>query len=370
MMKHKAAIILFGKVTAVLLILFYSLGCERNLEEVASPAIKLTGNVPPTTEADGRASFRFVANISPLAGEEYATVTFRCTGGAFAGSDSATLQTVRANERGEAVSEWIVPQKGGEYFVSASVGTDGNRFEDRVKVVLKDTIPDSIPVVPPVVDIPDTIRIQITGTDTVRANGLSLLKINLALLNSTARQLTVSNNTGTLSDGTITSTTARPITVQLDSSRRGEAYLRIGNRVEPYFIRAFTTNDPNTFQLVSFTPKRAWPDRIFVEADSTYLQPNSQTPVNIFLTRNVGQVSVGTPIDIEAYQEIDGTKRSLPLLKNIANSFSDEQGRASFVFVADTNVAVRARPVTIRASSLNDRGEAFFREIQVQLKAR
>lgn len=361
----------FSKLIAVVFSLTYLLACEKNLEEVSSPVIKLTASVPPTAEADGRSAYRFTANISPLAGENYKTITFRCSGGTFADSDSATLQTVRANERGEAVSDWIVPQTGGEYYVSASIGGGNSTFEDRVKVVLKDTIPDTIPVVvvpPPVPDVPDTITIAVLGSDTVRANGVSLLRINLALLNSTEKQLQVSNSAGTLSDGTTVATALKPVTIQLDSNRRGEAFLRVGNRVEPYFIRANSVANPTTFRLISFTPLRANPDRLFLEADSTYLQPNSQTIINVFLTRNTGQVSINTPIEFEAYQDIDSVRRSLPLLKNIANGFSNEQGRASVVFVADTNVATRAKPVIIRASAVNDRGQAISKEITVQLK--
>ena len=342
----------------------------KSLEEVALPIIRLSNNVPTGATADGRTTYRFTANVSASVSDGYNVITFKASGGILVGSDSTNTQMVRVNEKGEATSDWIVPNKGGDYFISASVGSGSNTFEDRARITLQDTIPDSIPAVP---TIRDTILISIAGSDTVRANNETLLRINLALKNPHISQVVVSNNVGGLSDGTTittVTTTVKSLTVQIDQTGHGEAYLKMSNQVEPYFVRANLASDPTVFKLLSFTPLRAYADKIFLEADSTIVQPNSQTPVNAFLVRNVGQVSLGTPIDFEAYQDSSGVKKSLSVLKNLANNLTNTQGTASIAFVADTLMIDRTKPVMIKASSLNDRGQTISKEITIRVKTR
>ncbi|UFH53100.1 hypothetical protein [Spirosoma sp. KNUC1025] len=339
----------------------------KSLEETPQPIIRLSSNVPAGATADGRSSYRFTANVSASVSDEYNVITFRSSGGTFVSSDSSYIQMVRVNEKGEATSDWVVPNKGGDYFISASVGSGSNRFEERIKVVLKDTIPDTIPVIP---TIRDTILISIAGADSVRADNVSLLRINLALKNPHITQLVVSNNVGSLSDGTATATSVKSLTVQVDQAGQGEAFLKMSNQVEPYFIRANLVSDPTVFKLYSFTPRRAYADKIFLEADSVMVQPNSKTPVNAFLVRNVGLVSLGTPIDFEAYQDSSGVKKPLSVLNNIANNLTNAQGTASIVFVADTLMIDRSKPVFIKASSLNDRGQTISKEISLRVKNR
>ncbi|WP_128543330.1 hypothetical protein [Larkinella soli] len=341
--------------------LFY---CCKTLQETPSPIIRLSSNVPPNAVANGKSSYRFVARVSESVSEEYSIVAFKCSGGIFANTDSANVQLVRVNEKGEGIVDWIVPAVGGSYFISATIGSGINTFSDQLQVTLQDSVAPVIPVVP------DTIQISIPGTDTVRADGESLLKIDLALKYPVARQLVLANNAGTLSDGTNlgTVTETKPIVVQLDGAGRGQAFLRVGLLVEPYIIKAYVAENTPAFKLVQFTPRRANPDNIFLEADSSFVRPNSQTPLKAFLVRNVGKVSIGTRINYEAYQDIDGSKKTVDLLKNLANNLSDDKGTASAVFVADTTVVDRRRPVFIRASSRNDRGETIFKEIRIQVK--
>ncbi|MGA0556484.1 hypothetical protein ACO2Q8_07530 [Larkinella sp. VNQ87] len=329
----------------------------KTLNEVPQPIIMLSSTVPANALADGRTAYRFTAKVSPSVSEEYKTITFRSTGGQFASSDSATLYSVRVNEKGEASTDWIVPATGGDYYVSALVGNGSGAYQDMVKVTLATSIP-----------LTDSITIAITGSDTVRANGQTILKINLKSNNPVIRQLVVSNNLGILSDGTAFPTAEAPLQVQLDQSGQGELYLRVGNRVDPYFIRAYLPNNPNAFKLFTFTPLRAYPDNIFVEPDSSFVLPNSQTPVAIYLVRNTGTVSIGTRIDYEVYQDIDGVKKNYSLLKNVANNFTDESGKAAVVFVADTSVVDRRKPVFLKASSFNDKGQAISKEIILKVK--
>jgi hypothetical protein len=310
-------------------------------EKINSKEIEIfTTKVPSDAIANGAASYELTAKISPNASDAYQLITFKCTDGRFSGEGDKLSRQIRANSNGEATINWIVPAKAGTYFVSASIGKDSNVYKDEKSITLKENTPASI-----------TLVSDVTNFTTVVANGESIVPYNIIIQNSSARNVIVTTNEGSLTDGLLAE--SKSIQLKADNTGKATVQLKLSTSVTRYSIKASVAD--TVYNIQTFTPGRAYADNIIIEADKKNPKLGTTVALSIFLKRNVGKVSVGTPISVSAYQIIDGKEKNVGRFIGLSNAVTNENQTVSISFATDSGDfdSNLANPVIIKVSSQN-----------------
>lgn len=316
-------------------------------EEIDFKEIELsTTNIPSSAIADGKATYEIIAKVNPQVKDEFQTVTFKCSSGAFSGEGDKQSRPVRINTLGEAKISWIVPNKGGAYFVSASIGKDANVYKDEKKVDLKDAPLTSIKLTPNSSDLSSAV-----------ANGESKISLDIQLANNTTNEITLTTNEGSLSDGFLLED--KNIKIKADNTGKAKVQLKVSTSVKLYSIKAVLVGADDVSDMQTLTPKRAYADEIIIDADKLNPKIGSAVGLTIYLKRSVGRVSIGTPISIRAYQMIQGQEKTVGRFTGLTNAFTNENQSISLSFLTDTGDFDKnlTNPVIIEVKTDNEPGK-------------
>ncbi len=330
---------------AILFSLFLLISCEEPNPENWIELTADTSLSKGDKVADGKTPYKFTAKIAPDAKEEFRLVTFKCSNGTFGEGDLKTKQ-VRASNLGIAEVTWIVPNKGGSFTVSASIGKEPNLYPDSETIILQDS-----PEVEEVKEVKIGLDVDAGKLAEAVANGESIIPFSIKLENKSNETVSIKTNEGTLTDGF--SPENKSISLKVNNEGEAIVSLKLSTAVKNYVLEASLSGDATIFAKKSFVPKWAYADGILIEANTFSIKVNGIVNLTIYLKRNEGKVSDGTPISARAYQQIGEKQIDVGRFTGLLNAKSDNNQSISLDFVTDTGNFTKDVPVMIEVISPN-----------------
>jgi hypothetical protein len=293
-----------NQITLLLTLLLASAGCYDKDDYVLTPGVVATQlSLQPksganTLTADGFSRLGLVAKISPKADADRRTVVFMTSAGTLIGGTAAQgTSEVPADAAGEAFIELQSSSKVETAVVTAQVkGVPG--LTTTLAVAFVAVTPNDI--------------IQFTGfpSQPLPADGATLtpftVKISDSIPAGSSRTVSFSTTVGTFAPGT--GTTA---SVPADAGNTATADLRSPSEITSGRVMA-TINGVTREVPVSF--ERALPNFISLVADKFTVEakPEDQIALTATLTRDLGMVTLNTPVIFKATGKQGTTTVTLP----------------------------------------------------------
>jgi hypothetical protein len=310
-------------VPVLLLAVFSGTACYDKNDYVLTPGVVATQlSLQPksgsnTLPADGFSRVGLVAQISPKADADRRTVVFTTSAGTLIGGTAVEdTREVPADASGAAFIELRSSTKVETAVVTAQVkGVPG--LTTTLAVAFVAVTPNDV--------------IQFTGfpSKPLPADGATLTPFTVTIsgsLPSGSRDVTFKTTVGTFAPGTDTTAS-----VSADAGNTATADLRSPAVITSGRVQA-TVNGVTREVPVSF--ERALPNFISLVADKFTVKadPDDQINLTATLTRNVGAVTVNTPVTFKAVGTKENPAVTLPstFFQNV--SVVNEQGVATAVF--------------------------------------
>jgi len=299
-------------------------------------------------DADGMRKFTVTAILPADASDDYKTVTFTTGSGKFDvnGKESADRQI---DTEGKTQLLVIVGDVAGKFSITASIGSKDPKY----------SVSKQFRLLP--VSSANIIAVMLTDTTSIRADGVSLINVNVDLNHTAVSVVDVSS-----SEGVFVGSNKATDESNVDQEGKTTFQLRVGKNPTQYVIVTSITNGIKVIKKVSVA--RAYAESMITEAES--LKVTSDAPVNIsvFLKRAKGAVSIGTDVLFEPYQQdVDGTQKSVGRITG-TSAGTGEDGKIQATFHADSENIDSSRPIRVRISTTKDDGSTLSQVIELTFK--
>jgi hypothetical protein len=212
---------------------------------------------------------------------------------------------------------------------------------------------------PTSVKLEDIIRLDVTGPTSIRADGVSTTTVRATLPEeATNRSVKFTTTRGSFggTDG------KQEITVTASDQGVATATIVAGRDAGVANVTATVGGFITSLQLPY---ERAFADAMTAETSSAFATKTGATKpvISALLTRQTGNVSLGTPVTFEAFWNGVAVGR----FSNITPS--DANGRATAIFAADTDdLKTATGDVIIRMSTQTDSGGTLVHELPIRIE--
>ncbi len=307
--------------------------------------------------SDGETVVILQAKIPTNADEGFRTVTFKKSGGEFHGIDSEDGTRIVDND-GIAQIELKVPLNEDILFASAEIGKEANVFKSEASLDL--------------VPITEVISLKLLNdqgqeiSTGIQADGYSSIFLEATInerLNS-IEQVKFLNSGGGAFQGVFT----EEVIKTLNDMNKAIIELVVPVNVNELFFKVHVKDKETFFDEKKLQLDRAYADEIIIEPKNAVMNLNSENEISVFLKRNQGFVSVGTSVEFEAFQLINGIEKPVGRFLGLSEALSDENGKITTNFKTDTKNIDVAETIFIRVTALNDMNQSFNTKIQIDIE--
>jgi hypothetical protein len=203
------------------------------------------------------------------------------------------------------------------------------------------------------VSIDEIITLFRMDTDELRANGVSETTLIAQIPNgSSSRIITFKTNKGIF----IGPDSAKVIQVPVDMEGKATVTLRTGIIPGTAYVSASISEYLRTEEIKFLT---AYADQIIGETSSLVVTTDGAIKATLvaILSRYKGAVSLGTEVEFKATQINDRFQQiNVGRFIGKAGAKTDEEGKASITFAADTEDVIAGRPISIKMITQKDDG--------------
>ena len=254
--------------------------------------------------------------------EEFKVVTFSVSdakGGTFVGNESDNAN-IKVGSDGIARTYFKIGTVPGSYIISAQVKSGSIVYKaNQLKIDLTGFLASDLLAISAEQQQPP-------------ADGVTTFKIFIESKYPTDKKVKLNASLGSF----LNSTTAKEINVDLDNQGKGFALFKMSNELASHVITGSFAQ--GAVATIVVNPTVSYPESIYVESTKLYVDTTGQpTVLNIFLRKGVGKVSVGRPVQLMAYQLVNGAKVNVGRFTGLANAIADGEGNVPAVsFFADT----------------------------------
>ena len=322
---------------------------DVELEDVISFAV-LDQNDNPIEEVigDGQTIIKLRAIIPSDADISFRKVTFKKSDGQFTGIAGDTGE-ITANADGIAEVSLDVPLDDGILFLSAEVTDTKEVFkvEKQINLISVNQVID--------LAVLDAQGQPITGT--VRADGTTLLTLRATV---NFNQENFNQIKFEKSEGTFVGVNANNGLELTNDNNQATITFKVPETIGRIFFRASAVSNTEILKDTFIDLERANADGIIIEPSTLTINPNQPIQITTYLTRTVGNVSIGTPAEFKAFQ-LNSSNEEIEVGRftgeQNANTSNASGIISSVSFLADTNDFIdTAAPVFIRVSTETDTG--------------
>jgi hypothetical protein len=281
--------------------------------------------------------------------EEFKVVSFSVSdakGGTFVGNESDNAN-IKAGSDGIARTYFKIGTVPGSYIISAQVKSGSIVYRaNQLKIDLTGFAASDLLVLSAEQQQPP-------------ADGLTTFKVFVDSKFPTDKKVKLTTSLGSF----LNSTTPKEINIDLDQQGKGFALFKISNELAAHVITGSFTQ--GAVATIVVNPTVSYPESIYVESTKLYADTSGQpTVLNVFLRKGVGKVSVGRPVQLSAYQLINGAKVSVGRFTGLANAVADAEGNVPAVsFFADTKDVDLTQPISIEVTTNKSANEQITTKI-------
>lgn len=346
-----------------LLVFFTSIviGCDNNDDPLDNDEIIklviLDEEGKETENAIGNGSDQIVLQVElpDKVKEEFKTVTFKATSGTFFGTTENTIKE-RIDADGITNVSLVLPLDSGDLFLTAEIGSESNSYkaEKQISLIAVDSI----------LNINFKTLSGEPLTSIPRADGTSVFKIESSVFVDRDNLKTVAFSA---TQGTFIETNEKIISQDIDIDALANVAYQVPMEVGPVFFIVATGSDNEYKDSDNLVFARAHADEIFIEPETLTMTETGGNTITAFLTRSIGKVSLGTDVDFEAFQTVDGDKKMVGRFNGESIAKTDASGKTSVTFLADTGDIDTSLPITISASTMTDIGMTIMVSIDITI---
>lgn len=305
---------------------------------------------------DGEGIITLEVTIPDNAGDSYKTVTFKKSAGQFIGSADATIVKPIDND-GKARVDLKLPLGNEPLLLSAEIGSSTTKLFIDEEVISLISIDQIIKL-----SALDAQGQAISGT--IRADGSTILLLKATVLNNTTAFNQIVFNA---SNGVFQSNNSLQVTKGTNSEHEVIVSYKVPKDVGPLFFSAAVGANSQYYDELNLTLERAHADALIIEPSLVSMDAVQGNSLKVYLTRNVGYVSTGTPATFQAFQSIDGAEVNVGRFTGLATAATNVNGEITITFYADTNDITEEIPVTIRVTTQTDTGIEIVKEINLEV---
>jgi len=312
---------------------------EHKLKANGLTRIKLIASVPlGVSEAQRLIEFKSSAGTFEVIGEEKNSKQV-----------TATLQS-SGDTKLRAITYLTLGTEAGDYTLSATLANAANFSTEKTIRVL------------PVANA-DVIQLAFEPASGIRADGSSLVRVQVTLANTTITKVTLTTNDGSF----LNSSEPKSTELEVNSEGKAEANLRVGTEVNDYLLTAKLTGSAIAVTK-TLQPLRANPSQILIEPSTLYIeQAGAGVKLDMFLKRETGKVSTGTSVSVRSYQVQDATEIITGRFTG-KNNVSDTNGKVSMEFFLDEGPLVANKPIIIEITAQKDDSTKVTEKIELKVK--
>ena len=293
---------------------------------------------------DGETTVTLRATIPENSDENSRTVTFQASNNAIFQGVGTNLDSDVAGSDGIAEAKLRMPLDNDPVFVSASITKGDNTYTSKASISL--------------MGVDDIVSLELLDAsqnpinESPRADGQTLitLKATVNFNQEEFDQVTFEKSAGqfqSVSDDNPIRVTNETNTAMID--------LRLPTIVDRLYLLAKVGTSPSYFKEVDINLLRAYPDEIIIQPDKLSMTENDDNTIKIFLNRDFGMVSQGTPIfPPKSFQLANGEEIEVGRFTGLDGAQTNQNGEINIVFRTDTGDIDPNLPVIIRVSARND----------------
>jgi hypothetical protein len=318
----------------IVLILFvcvcFFVGCGDENFPPMNEILQLTFSDTSEMKADGEHKFHILAKIPGNAKENYRTITFTTNSGKFESSGKETVEK-QIDSEGKAEVTIVVGTDPGTFSVTASIGGAEPKFSvvERFRLLPLATS--------------DILQVEIAGAANVVADAESIIGVNTTVSNTPVDLVTV-----TSSKGTFIGSNKETEESKVDQEGKASFQLQVGQTPGKYFITTSITEGIK--QTLEVAVNRAYADSLIIEPSALAVGPEEPVQIAVYLRRQSGKVSIGTPVTFSAYQLNGTTKVPVGRFTGTAEG-SDANEKITASFHADSGTIDATKMIFIEFST-------------------
>ncbi|MEM1001451.1 MAG: hypothetical protein AAGH46_02255 [Bacteroidota bacterium] len=306
---------------------------------------------------DGETIIILQAQIPEDVKDEFRVVTFKASKGVFLGPSSDN-SIVKADNKGLATTRLRVPLEDGALFLSAEIGSGINleKADESINLIKVEEVITLTLLSSDGTELPNQNKADETTVVTLNA----VVNFNEDNFNQVSFK-----NSG---EGKFLGVNASEAKVNIDDNNIAQIQYQVSNNVGRIFFLATVGDNDLIFDDIFLDLERAYPDRMVLEPSAVNMEINQSISVNAFLIRDDGKVSLETETYFEAFQINDiGEVVEVGRFTGTAVALTDEEGKVSVTFFADSPNIDPSRPITVQASSQNDQGNPVIERVDIQI---
>ncbi|WP_132065859.1 hypothetical protein [Aquimarina spinulae] len=349
---------LFTKINIFLFYCFLFLSCNGIDSETFSPdeIIKLEvldfDETQTIDEAlgDGETIIKLKAKIP--SNSAFKTVKFESTGGTFTLTGTMSHEKTVDSE-GYSQVNLRLPLDNQLVSLTAYINNDNETFSSTKSIDLIGV--DEVVTLSLLNNMANTI------TDPIRADGVTIVKLKATINHNrnVFNQVTFTTSMGDLQG-----------TSPVNTDEQNNAYIDVivPKSVQKLYFSARVGSSNNYFDNKELILVPSHPDFILIEPSMVSMPLNSSNPIDIFLKKNIGFVSLNSTISIRSYQiSDDNSEVEVGRFTGLSNASSDSNGLIKVVFKTDTNDINDSKSIFIEVISTNDFGEPINSTIEINI---
>lgn len=306
---------------------------------------------------DGETIITLEVTIPKKAGDNYKTVTFKKSAGQFMGSPDTSVTKPIDND-GKARVNLKIPLGTEPLLISAEIGSSGGKLFIDEEVITLVGVDEIIKL--------STLDLQgneLSGV--IRADGTTVLLLKATVLSNTTSLNQIVFNA---SNGIFQNNNSLQITKAINTNHEAIVSYKVPKDVGTLFFSSAVGVNSQYFDESSLTLQRAHADAIVVEPALVTMDTIQGNLLKVYLTRNIGSVSTGTPATFQALQIINGTEVNVGRFTGLATAVTNTNGDISVTFYADSNDITDNIPVKIRVKTFTDSGNEIMKEISLIIR--
>lgn len=352
-----------SKYSLIIILSTFVFGCDNNDDPVSNEEIIkliiLDEEGKETKNAIGNGSDKIVlqAELPDKVKEEFKTVTFKATSGTFFGTTENTIKE-RINADGIADVSLVLPLDSGDLFLTAEIGSESNSYKDEQQI--------SLIAVDSILNINFKTLNGEPLTSIPRADGTSIFNIESSVFVERDNLKTVAF---TATQGTFVETNEKNISRDIDIDALSSVAYQVPMEAGAVFFTVATGSDNEYTKRDDLVFAPAHADEVFIEPQTLVMSETGGNTITAFLTRNIGKVSLGTDVDFDAFQTIDGEIKKVGRFNGESIAKTDASGKTSVTFLADTGDIDTDLPVTISVSTNTDDDLTIMVSIDITVEA-
>ena len=309
-------------------------------------------------KADGLTKIKVIASVPRATMDADRQIEFKTSDGAFDVTDASKLsKTVTAvlQHPGDTVLQ---------AFAYLTMGVKPGIYNISANIVGKEIYEAETDITVLPIKISDVLQLAFEPAIAIRADGISTFKAIASVTGIPVSKITISTTDGQILDS------PDGKTKDLDILTEGSAAIdiRSGTEVKNYVV---TAKIPNTAYILSktYSLSRAYPDKLTLEPSQLMIDTTGGSiTVNIFLKRDRGKVSIGTAVSLKAYQVNDDHSVLEVGRFTGRNNTSDDDGKITVQYFADTGSIIKGRPITLEVSCPKDDGTVTMQSLKLTIK--